>query len=293
MRARSDHERKLLIAVTLALLVFALEAVGGYVTNSLALLSDAAHVFMDISALLLAYASARVVAKPPTARRTYGHHRVEILAALANGVLLVGIAVYLLLEASERFAAPPAIAGGTVSVVGLAAMAGNLSSAYVLHGAAAHNMNIKGAYFHVLSDVGSSAGVIVAGAAIALTGIYVLDPLTSVGIAALVAYGGIRIVREALPILLQSSPEGLETEGIRRAVGGIDGVVEVHDLHVWSLSQGRHVATLHVVAEARRAKQPGKLINEVTELLKREYGIEHATVQVEPQGHEHAGDVHE
>ncbi|HVL88228.1 MAG TPA: cation diffusion facilitator family transporter [Candidatus Thermoplasmatota archaeon] len=286
------HAHKLRIALALALLVLALEVAAYVRTGSLAILSDAGHLLIDISALTIAYGSARLAQRPPTERRSYGHHRIEILAGLANGILLLGVGGFVFSQAIPRLASPPAVHGETVSLVGMAAIVSGLAGAYILRESRHASLNVKAAYFHVLSDVASSAAVVAAGLGIALTGLYVLDPLAGIAIGALIVYGGIRLLREAGPILLQAAPPGLDPERIRRAVVALEGVASVHDLHLWSLTPGRHVATMHVVVDSASTGRRDEVTMRVIKLLHDDFGIEHATIQAERENPEHPGVVH-
>ena len=273
--------RRLLLAAGLTGLICVLEVVGGLWTGSLALLSDAAHVFLDVVALAMSYGALRLAAMPPNARHSYGYRRAEVLAALVNAVTLVAVAIVIGREAWVRWWQPVAVQSGEMLGIAAVGLAANVAVALTLSGHTHGNLNARSAFLHVLGDALASVGVIVAGAVMLLTGWYGADPLMSVLIGLLIAYSGFGILREAIHILMEGVPAGLSTPEIARTFASVEGVLEVHDLHVWSTGSSQPMLSAHVrVAEASLPDSP-RLLARLRQVLREEYGIDHATLQLE------------
>lgn len=273
-------DRKRLTAVlALTSVVLIVEAAGGFLTGSLALLADAGHMLTDVAALGLALFAMKMAERPPTPERTYGYHRAEILAALVNAMVLVAVAAGILVEAANRFREPRIVATGLMLGVATVGLLANLAGVFLLHRGAGHSLNLKGAYFEVLSDLVASVGVLAAGAAMLLTGWTWLDPAVSVGIALFIVPRAWHLAREALGILLEGTPDHIDLAEVEGALRSAPGIEKIHDLHVWTLTSHRHVLTAHAVLA------PGASDTEALEALhlvaEQRFGIDHITVQIE------------
>lgn len=265
--------------LTAAILV--VEAFAGYFAHSLALLADAGHILTDVVALGLAWFAVAQARRPADDRRTYGYHRVGILAAMANGATLILIVVGILYEAARRLAHPEPVQGVLVIASALIAVGVNGYIAFRLHGGDG-NLNLRAALLHVVGDLAASVGVVLAGIVILLTGWLYADPLVSIAITALIAVGAIRIVLETVNVLLEGVPRGIDVEEVRRTVGGTDGIESVHDLHVWSLSGEQVALSCHVVvAEEMPAAEVEHLVRRMEQVICDRFNIGHTTIQVE------------
>ncbi len=255
------------------------EAVGGLLTGSLALIADAGHMLSDSFSLLLALAAVSLAARPATARRTFGFKRAEILAALVNGVLLVVVSVWVIVEAVRRLADPVEILGLGMLLIAIAGLLVNLTAAWVLIGSGGESLNVKAALRHVLGDLAGSIGVIVAAGVILLTGWQPIDAIVSILISVLIAASAWSVLREAVDVLLESAPAGLDTEEIGMAMAGHRGVDEVHDLHVWQITSGFPTLSAHVLVPAGADCHGVRL--ELEQLLLERFSIQHTTLQVD------------
>lgn len=273
--------RRLLLAAGLTGLICVVEVLGGLWTGSLALLSDAAHVFLDVVALAMSYGALRLAALPPNARHSYGYRRAEVLAALVNAVTLLVVAIGIGREAWERWWTPVAVQSGEMLAVAAVGLAANVAVALALRSHTHGNLNARSAFLHVLGDALASVGVIVAAAVMLLTGWYHADPLVSAFIGLLIAYSGFGVLREAVHILMEGVPTGLSTSELTRTLASVEGVLGVHDLHVWSTGSSQSMLSAHVrIAEASLSESPW-LLTQLREVLREEYGIDHATLQLE------------
>jgi cobalt-zinc-cadmium efflux system protein len=279
-----DHtriERRFLLSLALTGLIFLAELVGGLLTRSLALLSDSAHVFLDVFALGLSYATMRLASLPPNDRHTYGFHRFRVLAALANGATLLLVAFEIFREAVTRFRNPEPILAGPMLVVAVIGLVVNLVVAYLLRGHGHDDLNVRSAFLHVLGDALASVGVIVAGVVIVLTGWTLVDPLVSVLIGIIVLAGSGNILRQALHILVEGVPRGLTATQVAEAMHGLPGVSKVHDLHVWAVSPGYVSLSAHVVLDDQSLSESQSVMDELKKTLSKRFGIEHTTIQFE------------
>ena len=272
---------KFLLSIAITSLTLVAELVGGILTHSLALLSDAAHVFLDIFALALSYGAIRIAAKKATGKHTYGFHRMKVLAALINGTTLIVVAVEIFRQAILRFSRPEAVIAGPMLIVAIVGLAANLLVALVLGGHDHDDLNARAAFFHVLGDAISSVGVIAAGIVILFTGWSWVDPLVSILIGCIIAAGAFRILKETIHILNEGAPSGIEASEVSEAMAGVAGVVEVHDVHVWVVGPGFKVLSAHVVLSDQALSQTGVVMNELKEILEHKYEIEHTTIQFE------------
>jgi cobalt-zinc-cadmium efflux system protein len=260
--------------------VYALaEAVGGWLANSLALLADAGHMLTDIMALSLALGAAWFARRPPDPSRTYGYQRVEILAALFNGLALVVIAVFIFVEAWERFSRPLDVDYVLMAAVAAGGLAVNALGAWLLHGRH-HGMNVRAAYLHVLGDLLGSVGALLAAGAIGFLGWRWADAAVSVLIGAVIVVGAVRLVLGAVNVLLEGAPSHIKTEDVRDCLVGLDGVAEVHDLHLWSLGGRTPLLTAHLVPDDSLG--PADVLRRATTELRERFGITHTTLQIDP-----------
>jgi cobalt-zinc-cadmium efflux system protein len=281
-------EKRFLVSLTLTGLILIAEVVGGLWTGSLALLSDAAHVFMDIFALGLSYLALRLAALPPDDRHTFGFHRLEVLAALANGITLAGIAVGIFIEAYHRLRAPEPVKSVELLVIATIGLIVNLIVALVLRGHThehgehkQQDLNVQSAFLHVLGDAVSSVGVIVAALVIWRTGWMLADPIMSVLIGLIIVAGSWRVTRASLHILIEGVPEGFRLADVAQAMGSVPGVTDVHDLHVWSICSGHTALSAHVVIADQSLGQAQDVMNELKSRLRASFGVEHTTIQFE------------
>jgi cobalt-zinc-cadmium efflux system protein len=272
-----------ILAATLALTggFMLVELVGALVTGSLALLADAGHMFTDAAALALALFAIWVAARPPTPAKTYGYYRAEILAALVNALLLLVVACAILFEAYQRIRMPHDVRGVPMLVIAAVGLAVNVVAAWLLHGHAAHSLNVRAAYLEVLTDALSSVGVIVASVVIVVTGWTVADPLASGAIALFIVPRTWALLTQAVNILLEGTPAHLDLGEIEEAITCVPGVRRVHDLHVWTLTSGREAMSAHVVVDDVRESE--RLLEALHGVLHARFGIDHTTVQLEPE----------
>ncbi len=280
---RATRSRRRLLIVLLLTAAYALaEAVGGWWTGSLALLADAGHMLTDVAALALALMAVWFGARPATPHKTFGYYRLEILAAFINGVALVVVSLFIFYEAYERWSAPPKIEqGGVMVAVAVGGLLVNLVCAWLLHGDHEEDLNVRGAWLHVLGDALGSVGAIVAGALIVLYGWYAADPLFSALIAVLIIWSSWKLIREATNVLLEGTPAHINLAAVEDAILATDGVEDVHDLHVWTITSGREALSAHVI-HAHAVSQP-ELLKELRSKLHDKFGVDHLTIQMETE----------
>jgi cobalt-zinc-cadmium efflux system protein len=257
------------------------EIIGGLLSGSLALLADAGHMATDAAALLLALFAMRIAERAPTLAKTYGYQRTEILAALANGVGLVLIALYVSYEAVLRIAEPRDVEGGLMLAVAVAGLAANLACAWVLHAGRKSSLNVRGAFLHVMGDALGSLGAITAAVLIRVYGWTLADSLVAIGIAVLILFAAWQLVRESVDVLMESVPRHVDMADFERAIREVPGVLDVHDLHVWTLTSGYHAMSAHV--DVREDADGNILLHALAQLAKQRFSIEHTTFQLEPQ----------
>jgi cobalt-zinc-cadmium efflux system protein len=275
--ARSRGALVATLALTVAFLV--VEVVAAFVTRSLALLADAGHMLADAGGLALALFAVWIAARPATAEKSYGYYRVEILAALVNAVVLLGVAGWILVQAWQRLFVPEPIAAAPMLVVAVLGLVVNLACAWLLHDGAGESLNVRAAYVDVLGDAATSAGVIVAAAIVLLTGWTLADPITSAVIAVLVVARTWTLLTQAVNVLLEGTPAHLEPGEIDEAIRQVPGVRRVHDLHVWTLTSGREAMSAHVVVDDVR--ESDRLLEALHNVLHARFGIDHTTIQIE------------
>ena len=288
---RAVSRRRLWWALGINLAFLVVEIVGGLATNSLALLADAGHMFTDVLALALAIFMARLAERPPTHDRTFGLLRAEVIGAFLNGgslVLIVGIVFW---EAVQRLASPPPVAGLGMLLIATAGLAANAASAWVLFDRRNENVNVQGAFLHMVADALGSVGAIAAGAIILATGWTPADPIISMVIGALILTSSIGLLKRTTAILLNAVPEGFDFHEIKEAMEGNSHVAEVHDLHLWSITSGVPILTAHVQlnAECADTQHWQECLREMQTMLRERFHIEHSTLQFEPEGYEKDG----
>ena len=290
MRAGARHQRPLAIALGLTVAFLVVQVVTGIATHSLALLSDAGHMATDALGLGMALAAIRLASRESQRQHnTFGVYRLEILAALANAVLLFGVAAYVFYEAIDRLSEPPHIASLPVLVVGVIGLGVNIVSFLLLRAGAKESLNVEGAYVEVLSDALGSLGVIVGASIMWATGWAWVDPLIGAAIGVFILPRAWRLGREALRVLLQAAPDFVDLDAVAADLSGIPGVVNVHDLHVWTLTSDMEVLTAHLMTDA--AVDTHSVLDQARELLGERHGLHHATLQVEPSDHRGCDDV--
>jgi cobalt-zinc-cadmium efflux system protein len=268
-------------ALVLTCIIAVVEAIGGWLTGSLALLSDAGHMWTDVSALGLALLAAWWAGRPANRKRTYGYVRLEILSALVNGVMLLAITVFIVIEALERLKRPTPVLLGPMALVATIGLGGNLLAMGFLH--SGHSLNTRSAFWHVLGDALSSVGVLVGAAVMALSGWHWVDPLISIGISAVVVVGGWRLLREAVDVLLETVPPHVDVDGVEKALAGIPSVIAVHDLHIWTVGSGMVALSAHLVVDEPSACENDTILVAAKRALVERFGIDHSTLQIESQ----------
>jgi len=275
---------RLRLAIPLTLAVFALELVGGIWSDSLALLSDSLHVLFDATALGLSFAALLLAARPASDRHSYGMHRGEILAALINGLTVGLIALWIFFEAWERLAHPREIRVGGMMAVAAAGLVANAVVARLLHGHQHNDLNMRGAYLHVIGDLLASVAVIAGGFVIMATGWTLVDPILGFAIGLLLLFGAGRLVRESLHVLMEGVPAGLSVEGVAAAVLAVPGVADFHRVHIWSLCSHIRALSAHLTVDAAANREAHAVLDDVNELLHERFGITHTTLQSECRG---------
>jgi cobalt-zinc-cadmium efflux system protein len=281
--AAARHAGPLAAAIAVSLGILVLELAAGLAANSLALLADAGHVFADVSGMTLSYAAIRVAARPRTDERTFGLYRLEILAATANGVLLLVIAAIVAIEALRRFAEPPEVRPDLVMAVAAVALLANLVSARLLWRGRGESLNIRGAYLEVLGDLLGAAAVLIAGIVIAVTGWYQADAVASLVVASLIVPRTATLLRDSIDVLLEATPRGVDLDHVRSHILDAPGVSDVHDLHAWTITSGMNVVSAHVVLRADA--QPGDVLDYLGNCLSDDFDVDHSTFQLETPEH--------
>ncbi len=277
---RRLRKSRMRAALVLTLGVLVVEAVGGLLSGSLALMADAAHMFTDVAALTLAYAGMALSDRAPTRRHTFGLARAEVLAAFVNAQLLLVASVGILIEAWRRYSASAPVQTGLMLWVAALGLAANLAAIGLLRGARGESLNMRAAYLEVLTDALGSVAVLVGGVVMAKTGYWRLDALISAGLALFILPRGLAILRSAGHILLEGAPEGIDIPALRSEILEVPGVQAIHDLHFWTLTSGSHSASLHILVSPSCPRDD--VLLRVQQILKAGAGVDHATIQVEP-----------
>ncbi|MGH7853991.1 MAG: cation diffusion facilitator family transporter [Candidatus Binatia bacterium] len=281
---RHTETRRLTWALAISLVYFFAELIAGFLTNSLALLSDAGHMLSDVGAMTLSLFAFRMARRPATHQSTYGFHRVEILAALFNGLALWLIVGIIFAAAFNRFFYPPAVESFGMMIVAVVGLLVNLTAAAILHGGHRHNLNLRGAFLHVVSDAVGSVGAIIAGFIMWTTGWYLADPLIGVFIGVLILFSSWSLVKESLSVLMQAVPKSIRLEEVRQTIEAVEGVSKVHDLHIWAVTSDIFTLSAHAVVE--NGGDFHEVLNGIEDTLKVRYNIEHTTIQLEIESRE-------
>lgn len=277
--SHGSNRRRLTVVLVLTLAYMLAEAIGGFLTNSLALLSDAGHMLADVASLVLALLAVWFTARPVTVKKTYGYYRMEILAALANGAALVVISLLISYEAFHRIKSPEHVEGLEVTLIAVGGLVINAISAFVLRTASRHNLNMRGAFLHVMGDALGSVGAIVAGVLIWQWGWTLADPVISIAMCMLIIYTSWQLIRESVDILLESTPSHISIRAVVEAMHSVPGVSDVHDLHVWTISSGMEALSAHVTI-AEDVSHTAAL-DALRERLRESFNIGHVTIQIE------------
>jgi cobalt-zinc-cadmium efflux system protein len=275
------NRKALWLAIGITVVIMIVEVVGGLLSNSLALLSDAGHMLTDVLALALSLLAVEFTTRPPSVTRTYGFYRMEILAALANGASLLFISALILYEAYRRFRATEPVDTQTMLIIAGIGLVANGAAALAMMKRSGESLNIRGAYLHILGDALSSVGVILGGLVIMLTGWYIVDPIISVIICFVIFRGAFALVKDSVNILLEAAPKGLDLGEIQMALREIPGVRDLHDLHLWTISSGIHAISAHVLVDNVPLSRGGEILQDIGGVLKERYRIEHTTIQLE------------
>ncbi len=282
--AGSRHKKSLLIVLCLSGTYLIAEVIGGIITNSLALLADAAHMLTDVVGLLLAFIAIKIGERKADPSRTYGYYRTEILAAVVNAVVLLGISIYVLFEAYQRFQNPPEVQSKSMLIVAGIGLIVNIVGMMILRKDSEGSLNMKGAYFEVLSDMLTSVGVMIAGVIMLTTGWYYADPLISAAIGLLIFPRTWRLLKEAVNVLLEGTPKDVDIHELRTSLEKTPGVKNVHDLHVWSLTSSVNAMSAHVVKDVGYSQN--QLLKTLTDTAVNNFKISHTTFQIEDEGYE-------
>jgi cobalt-zinc-cadmium efflux system protein len=282
---RRSEFKRLKWALAISTVYFFAELIAGFLTNSLALLSDAGHMLSDIGALALSLFAFHFAKRPATVQSTYGYHRVEILVALFNGLALWLIVGVIFASAFNRFSNPPDVESTGMIIVAALGLLVNIAAGVILFDPHHHhNLNLRGAFIHVASDAMGSVGAIAAGVVMLTTGWYLADPLISVLIGLLILFSSWNLVKESLSILMQSVPKGIRLEEVQTTIESVAGVAKVHDLHVWTVTSGIYTLSAHAVVE--NGGDLHQVLNGIEDTLKQRFNIEHTTIQLETENRE-------
>jgi cobalt-zinc-cadmium efflux system protein len=277
------------MAIAIVVVFLVVEVVGAYLSGSLALLADAGHMLSDLLGLIIALVALGIAARPATDRQTFGYQRAEVLGALLNGLLLLGIAVFIATEGVQRLITPTSteVLGVPMLVIAIVGLCANVASLLVLRGGASTSIGMRGAYLEVLGDFFGSIAALIAGIVILTTGFGQADAIASLVIAALIVPRAISLLRDVFHVLSESAPTGTDVESIRSHILGAEGVIDVHDVHVWAITSGAPVFSAHVVvsAELFESGGTGRLLDDLSGCLAAHFDVEHSTFQLEPAEH--------
>lgn len=268
-------------AISLTATIMVVEFVGGWWANSLALMSDAGHMLTDLMALLLSFFALQLAMRPPTATKTFGLYRMEILAALINGAALILISGYIFYEAYQRWQKPPVVESTLMLLIAFLGLVANGLAGLILMRQSQENLNLRGAYLHIFGDALSSVGVILAGVIIHFTNWYTIDALISIVICLVILRGAFLLVKEAVNILLEAVPENINLTNVQEALLAIPGVKSLHHLHVWTISSGRHALSAHVLVGDMQTRSTDQILKEINQTLQERFQITHSTIQFE------------
>jgi len=281
---RHHETRRLKWALAISAAYFFAELIAGFLTNSLALLSDAGHMLSDIAAMTMSLIAFRMAQRPATQNSTFGYHRAEILAALFNGLALWLIVGVIFTAAYNRLFDPPPVASYGMMIVAVLGLLVNIAAGAILHGSHHDNLNLRGAFLHVVSDAVGSMGAIAAGVIMFATEWYLADPLISIFIGVLILYSSWSLVKESVSILMQAVPKEIRLEEVQQTIEEVEGVTKVHDLHVWAVTSGIFTLSAHAVVE--NGGDFHQVLNSIEDTLRERFNIEHTTIQLETESRE-------
>ena len=286
--ATNAHRKRLIVVLVITLGVLIAEVIGGLIAGSLALLADAGHMLTDSTGLIMALIAASLAARAATVKRTFGLQRAEVLAALGNALLLVGVAVWVLIMAVERLRNPVEVHSGLMLVVALVGVLANLGGLLVLRPAESKSLNMRGAYLEVFGDLVGSLAVIVAALLILITGWMPFDAIASLAIVVLIIPRAWSLLREVVDVLLEATPHGVDLDEVREHITRVRGVVDVHDLHAWTITSGVPVLSAHVIVDQACISEgrSGEVLDRLGECLGGHFDVSHCTFQLEPVGHQ-------
>ncbi len=280
---QAKFKKKLKLILTLLILFFTIELTAGFLTNSLALISDAGHMLTDIFAIMVSLLGFKIAENKATKNKTYGFYRAEIIAAFLNGIMLILISGYIIIEALERFKNPTPVKGFEMLIVAITGLIINIIAGIILFPERRENLNMRSAYLHVIGDTLGSIQAIIAGIIIIITQKYYADTLASLAIAGVIAYSSIRLLKDSINILMEGVPSNVDINKVKKAILEVPDVMAIHDLHVWMLSSGRNILTAHVSVKGEiDRKKLSVLITEIETAIKESANIDHITIQIEP-----------
>jgi cobalt-zinc-cadmium efflux system protein len=288
LTATNAHRKRLLVVLVITFVVLIAEVIGGLVAGSLALLADAGHMLTDSTGLIMALIAAALATRAATVRRTFGLQRAEVLAALGNALLLVGVAVWVLIMAVERLRNPAEIRSGLMLAVAVVGVLANLAGLLVLRPAQSTSLNVRGAYLEAFGDLVGSLAVIIAAVLILITGWTPFDAIASLAIVVLIIPRAWSLLREVVDVLLEATPHGVDLEEVRDHIRRVRGVVDVHDLHAWTITSGVPVLSAHVIVDHACISEgrSGEVLDRLGECLGGHFDVSHCTFQLEPVGHQ-------
>ncbi len=275
----NNISRRLIVAIILTAITLVAEIAGGIWSNSLALLSDAGHVFLDLFALMLSLAAIKLAAQPPNEQHSFGWHRAEVLASLVNGLTVLLMAVGILYEGSKRLIAPEAVQTTPMLIIAILGLIANLLAAKGLHGHSHDDLNVRSAFLHVLGDAAASVGVIIAAVLMRYTGWYQADPVISIAIGLLILVGAVRVLREAVHILMEGVPRGMSVDQVAVCIRSIEGVADVHHLNIWAVCSHIFALSAHVEIQPENDGERENLLHRIEHTLAHEFHITHTTIQ--------------
>lgn len=277
----ATSQRPLQMTLVIVLVIMAAEIIGGIISNSLALLSDAGHMLIDALALTLSLVAMAIARRPATPTRTYGYHRMEILAALANGITVGLISLYIFYQAYQRFLEPPEVKVKVMLPVAIIGLLANIAGVFLLRRGSAVSLNIRAAFWHIVGDTISSVGVIATAIVISVTGWNVADPIIAIVIGVIILWGAVGLVSESIHILSDAVPSHIPVDKVIEVIKKIPGVADVHDIHIWTLTSGVHALSAHVLITDQMVSRSAGIIQTAQEDLKRQFDITHSTLQLE------------
>ena len=288
--ATARHRGRLILVLIITLVVVGVQLVGTWLSGSLALLADTGHLLTDATGIAIALIASLVAALPANSKRTYGYLRVEVLAALVNGIVLGVIAVVILIEALQRFGTETEVAPAPMLIAAMIGGVANFASLIILRSGSRESLNVRGAYLEVLGDLLGSVAVIVAGTVILITDWHWVDPIASILIAVMIAPRAIGLLRDVVNVLLEATPKGLDVEAARAHMLAVPGVVEVHDVHAWTITSGVPAFSAHVIVDEGAWSETAyhAILDELQACLRTHFGTQHSTLQLEPRGHRRA-----